>query len=189
MKDVGNFPDIHRHRGSIGGGSGLEAAEKFDPPEDVAHGPGYSQPDPSYHQPKPTHQGGVANMLDPTDEYYPFKTPTRADTEPMSQFKDRYGGQDPFHARKHSPGLRTSTSKDDLGKSSTFQQGVCFALGVCTWNTSSFRLATNQEFARLEPSYQSGRQGQMTRIEAHSTANPHWSDFLNLLDQRWNEMR
>lgn len=86
-----HHPKVHRLRGSISGGSGLEAAQKLDPPSEVtAHGPGYSQPDPSYHQPKPTHQSNVLNMLDldvDTEQYEPQK---RSFTEAVSQYDDRY---------------------------------------------------------------------------------------------------
>lgn len=65
MKYAGNFPDIHRHRGSVGGASGLEAAEKLDPPEDVSvRGPGHTQPHPVYHQPRPPHKECKMDQLD-----------------------------------------------------------------------------------------------------------------------------
>jgi hypothetical protein len=68
-----DHPNIHRLHGSISGASDLEAAQKLDPPEEVtariqdevsARGPGYSQPDSSYHQPKLTHQSSALRMLD-----------------------------------------------------------------------------------------------------------------------------
>ncbi|KAI0582434.1 hypothetical protein PtrSN002B_005700 [Pyrenophora tritici-repentis] len=79
-----DHPDIHRLRGSISGASGLAAAQKLDPPEKVlarvpdevkTRGPGYAQPDPIYHQPKPAHKNSVLNMLDPdaSSEQHPLR--------------------------------------------------------------------------------------------------------------------
>jgi hypothetical protein len=102
-----DHPNIHRLRGSISGASGLEAAQKLDPPEEApasntdevparspdevaARGPGYSQPDPSYHHPKPTQPSGVLNMLDPDADSTQYHVPGRSNTEPVSQYDDRY---------------------------------------------------------------------------------------------------
>jgi hypothetical protein len=92
-----DHPDIHRLRGSISGASGLEAAQKLDTPEQVAphvpdevsaRGPGYSQPDPSYHQPKPKHQSSILNMLDEDVDLEQYPPPNRATTEPVPQYDE-----------------------------------------------------------------------------------------------------
>ncbi|KAF1830709.1 hypothetical protein BDW02DRAFT_591694 [Decorospora gaudefroyi] len=88
--------NIHRLRGSISGASGLEAAQKLDPPEVAvrstgevtARGPGYSQPDLEYYQPKPTHQSGVLNMLNPDEDSTQYDASSRFQIEPISQYED-----------------------------------------------------------------------------------------------------
>jgi hypothetical protein len=93
-----DHPNIHRLRGSISGVSGLEAAQKLDPPQEAtahlpdevsARGPGYSQSDPSYHQPKPTHQSSLLTMLEADVDLEQYHPPNRATTEPVSQYNDR----------------------------------------------------------------------------------------------------
>jgi hypothetical protein len=111
-----DHPDIHRLRGSISGASGLEAAQKLDPPEQVAlhvpdevsaRGPGYSQPDPSYHQPKPKHQSSILNMLDEDVDREQYPPPNRATAEPVSQYDDR--SEDPSRSEQG----RYSPDSDD----------------------------------------------------------------------------
>jgi hypothetical protein len=117
-----DHPDIHRLRGSISGASGLEAAQKLDPPEQVAphvpdevsaRGPGYSQPNPSYHQPKPKHQSSILNMLDENVELEQYPPPNRATTEPMSQYDDR--SEDPSQSEL---GRYSPDSDDELHRAS-----------------------------------------------------------------------
>ena len=105
-----DHPNIHRLRGSISGASGLEAAQKLDPPEQTtpympnevsARGPGYSQPEPSYHQPKPTHQSSVLNMLDEDVEPEQYPLPNRATTEPAPQYDD--GSENSAESGRYSP--------------------------------------------------------------------------------------
>lgn len=65
--------NIQRLRGSISGASGLQAAQKLDPPtfelthasdEVLARGPDHNQPDSSYYHPKPTCKSNVVKSLD-----------------------------------------------------------------------------------------------------------------------------
>ncbi|XP_014557026.1 hypothetical protein COCVIDRAFT_15618 [Bipolaris victoriae FI3] len=65
--------NIHRLRGSISGASGLQAAQKLDPPifepahasdEVLARGPSHNQPEPPYYHPKPTYKSNFAKSLD-----------------------------------------------------------------------------------------------------------------------------
>jgi hypothetical protein len=107
-----DHPNIHHLRGSISGASGLEAAQKLDPPEEAtarltdevsARGPGYSQPDPSYHQPKPTHQSSVLNMLERDADSQQYHQPNRATTEPMSQYDARYENPSQSELGRYSP--------------------------------------------------------------------------------------
>ena len=113
-----DHPDIHRLRGSISGASGLAAAQKLDPPEEVlvrvpdevkTRGPGYSQPDPIYHQPKPAHKNSVLNMLDPDAGSEQYHSPTEVAT--------KYNGH--YNNASHSETVRYSPdTDDDLGPES-----------------------------------------------------------------------
>jgi len=151
-----DHPNIHRLRGSISGASGLEAAQKLDPPEQAtpympdevsARGPGYSQPEPSYHQPKPTHQSSVLNMLDEDVEPEQYPPPNRATTEPASQYDD--GSENSAESGRYSP-----DSDDEL-----------------------HRISRRRSHARVDPP-------SSTRGEPRSTTNPHKSDLMNRLDPR-----
>lgn len=90
MKDGGPHR-THIYRGSISGASGLEAASKFDPPDDdmAAWGPGYSQPEPSYHQPKAMHHRNVMDMLDAKGEFEGKGTRERGKSEAGPRLDDR----------------------------------------------------------------------------------------------------
>jgi hypothetical protein len=124
-----DHPNIHHLRGSISGASGLEAAQKLDPPEEVparspdevsARGPGYSQPEPSYHHPKPTQLSGVLNMLDSDADSAQYHVLGRSNTEPMSQSDDRYESPAESQSERYSLDLGDELERQSRRRSRKF---------------------------------------------------------------------
>lgn len=155
-----DHPNIHRLRGSISGVSGLEAAQKLHPPQEAtarlpdevsARGPGYSQSDPSYHQPIPTHQSSVLTMLEAdvnSEQYHPLN---RAITEPVSQYNDRNenpsqlesGGYSPdsdaeLHRQSHRRSRKFSLRvPKNLAPAGSIPSGMCKGVKrLAIWNES-----------------------------------------------------
>ena len=169
-----DHPEVHRLRGSISGGSGLEAAQKLVPPSEVtARGPGYSQPDPSYHQPKPTHQSSVLNMLDPDVDTEQYEPPKRSNTEPVSQYDDRYE-----ELSQEEPERYSSDSDDGLVRQSRRRSRKFPHVG-------GRYLADGSQYPEPGVHPAAPRMGQKTRKgEPRSTSNPYKSDLMNRLDPR-----
>jgi hypothetical protein len=131
MKYV-DHPNVHRLRGSISGASGLQPAEKLDPPIEMntdrldevsARGPGYSQPDPSYHQPTPRYSSSVANVLSSDVGSAPGHALNRTTTDPMRQYDDRYEKQVQSHSGSYSP-----DSDGELGRKTRRRSRKYFSL-------------------------------------------------------------
>jgi hypothetical protein len=163
-----DHPNVHRLRGSISGASGLEAAQKLDPPEEApprtpdgaparspdevaARGPGYSQPDPSYHHPRPTTQpSGVLDMLNPETDSAQYHVPVRSNTEPMSQYDDRYEKPADTRSGSHSPDSDDELEHESRRRSRKFShQGLdhLVSIGSMSGSPSSQRKGAERSVA------------------------------------------
>lgn len=126
---------IHRLRGSISGGSDLEAAQKLDPPslsgrvdEVLTRGPGYDQPDPSYYHPKPMHQSSLLNMLDPEIEIHQPQSSSRASIETTSQYSDDHGKELHQGADQQGPDSETEPERQPRRRSRKLSKWKSFVL-------------------------------------------------------------
>ncbi|KAH9877276.1 hypothetical protein IAQ61_002640 [Plenodomus lingam] len=89
--------NIHQHRGSIGGVSGLHPAEKLDPPG-LADVPAFSQPNPFSQQSVAAHQNMTAlGALDmEPNSFEDEEAGRRSVTRVSPQYNDRFERQSHF---------------------------------------------------------------------------------------------
>ncbi|KAF2133350.1 hypothetical protein P153DRAFT_428342 [Dothidotthia symphoricarpi CBS 119687] len=153
-------PNTHVHRGSISGGSVLEAAQKLDPArydggdESTNYGP---------------HSMNIGNKLDPrvdSDQDH-----RRCGTREMTARGPGYTQPDPsYHQPRPQPKHQNHVLNMLDPKVESQKDQACPS--TCCQNYD-LRSSTLPDRRASVPD---------TKSEAHSTANPHKSDFLNLID-------
>lgn len=175
--------DIHQHRGSIGGASGLHLAEKFDPP-DTVRVPGFSQPDPFYQQPIAAHQSSMAlgSLAAEADSSESEETGHRSVRHTSPQYNDR------FERQSHFPNTFESDMHVDPEYALRRKSYSAYDPRPPSKRSDQLRKCSEPKYESKrkdsEPKARSLCKGSESKDEPRSTANPHKSDFLNLLDPR-----